>query len=463
MAALSQSLRQSVAADVEPLPVLLGGRTPGHPEIVARLVREEAEPIEDIASVEVGPLLDRIGNSRVVLIGEASHGTAEFYGMRARITRELIERCGFRIVAVEADWPDAAFIDRYARLLPPADTGRRPFTRFPSWMWRNTQVAGFAEWLQAYNATVADPALRVRFAGLDLYSLFESIDVVLQYLDEVDPQAARDARERYACLFPWERDPARYGGAAVSGRYRTCEAPVVATLRDLLHRRLDYATQDGDRFFDAAENARLVADAEGYYRAMYYGSVESWNLRDAHMFGTLARLLDHVGPEAKAVVWEHNSHLGDAAATEMSLRGEFNVGHLCRRHFGPQAYLVGFGTDHGTVAAADNWGDPMQVMAVRPAHGESYERICHDTGLPAFLLHLREPREPAIRDELAVPRLERAIGVIYRPRTELASHYFRASLPWQFDEYIWFDQTSAVTPVTGAQAPGLPETWPFGV
>jgi protein-L-isoaspartate(D-aspartate) O-methyltransferase len=220
---------------------------------------------------------------------------------------------------------------------------------------------------------------------------------------------------------------------------------------------------DGTRFLDAAQNARLIANAERYYRIMYQGSVASWNLRDQHMFDTLATLLAFHGPECKAVVWEHNSHVGDAAATEMGRRGEHNVGHLCRRAFGAGAYLVGFGTDHGTVAAAQDWDEPMEVMAVRPAHPESYERLCHDTEIPAFFLALREPARPEVRGELEEPRLERAIGVIYRPDTELASHYFPASLPRQFDEYVWFDRTEAVTPLEGPTVPGLPETYPFGL
>ena len=234
----------------------------------------------------------------------------------------------------------------------------------------------------------------------------------------------------------------------------------------MLKRRLDYASKDGERFFDAAQNARLVADAERYYRAMYYGSAMSWNLRDTHMFDTLRSLLAFYGPESKGVVWEHNSHVGDASATEMSARGEHNVGQLCRTLLGPEAYIIGFGTDHGTVAAASDWGAPMQRMRVRPSHVDSYESLFHDTERPAFMLHLRDPSRPDVRAELLAQRLERAIGVVYRPETELASHYFYASLPGQFDEYVWFDETNAVRPL--AEAPSspmveLPDTYPFGL
>jgi protein-L-isoaspartate(D-aspartate) O-methyltransferase len=237
-------------------------------------------------------------------------------------------------------------------------------------------------------------------------------------------------------------------------------------LRDLLERRFEYARRDGERFFDAAQNARLVANAERYYRAMYYGAAESWNLRDSHMFDTLRALLAFYGPNAKGIVWEHNSHVGDASATEMSARGELNVGQLCRQAFDSQAYIVGFGTDHGTVAAASDWDEPMQRMQVRPAHQESYEALCHQAGIAAFALHLREPARRAVRDELLAERLQRAIGVVYRPDTELASHYFYASLPRQFDEYIWFDETNAVrplAPVQRRQATELPDTYPFGL
>ena len=226
---------------------------------------------------------------------------------------------------------------------------------------------------------------------------------------------------------------------------------------------MELGVGDGEELFDATQNARLVAGAERYYRIMYYGSTESWNLRDRHMFDTLLATVEHRGPDARMVIWEHNSHIGDAAATEMGARGEYNVGHLCRRHFGDEAFLVGFGTDRGTVAAASDWGGPMEVMSVQPSHSASYERLCHDSGVPAFLLHLRNPARDALRDELTPARLERAIGVIYRPDTELASHYFQAVLPAQFDEYVWFDDSHAIQPLARTSARGLPDTYPFGL
>ena len=474
--AVSAAPRPAVAPAA---PALLDKDVPS----VVHLLHEEAECFEDIATADLGSLSERIGDARVVCLGEATHGTSEFYRFRARLTGELIERKGFRIVAVEADWPDAARIDRYVRHRPvPAVSREHPararsgeaaeapaFTRFPTWMWRNREVRDFVEQLREWNDG-REPEDRVSFHGLDLYSLYTSLDAVLAYLDRVDPEAAGVARLRYGCLTPWESDPALYGRAAVSGRYRSCEDEVVANLTDLLAHRLDYMERDGERFFDAAQNARVVKNAERYYRVMYYGSRDSWNLRDRHMFETLEGLLefrsegDGAG-DAKAVVWEHNSHVGDAGATEMGARGEINVGHLARRRFADRAFLVGFGTDHGRVAAASDWGGEMEVKDIRPAHGSSYERLFHDTEIPAGLFHLREPERQEVREELTPARLERAIGVIYRPETELRSHYFQAVLPRQFDEWIWFDKTSAVHPLggCGVETEGLPETWPFGL
>jgi len=349
---------------------------------------------------------------------------------------------------------DAARVDHYVRSLDFPFREDPTFTRFPTWMWRNREVVELIEWLKSHNDLVEDPDRRVGFYGLDLYSLYKSRDAVLHYLEDIDPDAARVARRRYACLSPWERNPAHYGRAAMTSGYAQCESSVVEVLRDLLERRLDYALSDGDRFFDAASNAHLVAAAEQYYRAMYYGGPESWNLRDQHMFDTLERLLAFRGPEARAVVWAHNSHVGDARATEMgAVRGEHNIGQLCRQRFGGSAFSIGFGTHTGTVAAATDWDGPMHIKKVRPSHPTSYERLCHDADVPAFLLALRHPVRDAVREELAAPRLERAIGVIYRPETELQSHYFQAVLPWQFDAYAWFDETRAVEALEPAAMP----------
>jgi erythromycin esterase-like protein len=329
-------------------------------------------------------------------------------------------------------------------------------------MWRNTEVRDFVSWLRKHNGTV-ERGDRVAFHGLDLYSLYDSVRSVLSYLDEVDPESAKVARERYGCLTPWQHDPATYGHAALTGSYPTCESQVVRALTDLLAKRRTYAEHDGERFLDAEQNARLVANAERYYRIMYYGSRASWNLRDSHMFETLKNLLAFHGPDSKAVVWAHNSHVGNAAATEMAARGEHNIGQLCREEFGDQAYLVGFGTHGGTVAAASEWGGAMEIKNIQPALPNSYEQLCHATGLARFMLGLRGRGELCGTRGLGKRRLERAIGVIYRPETERASHYFETNLPQQFDEYIWFDDTSAVTPLDTAEIKGLSDTYPFGV
>ena len=419
-----------------------------------------SEPFNSIEGAELDALLERIGDAKIVLLGEATHGTSEFYRMRERISQELIARKGFRFVAIEGDWPDVARLDHYVRHFEYPPSEWTAFARFPTWMWRNNEVRSFVDWLHAHNAERAPPE-RVAIYGLDLYSLYTSIRSVLKYLDEVDPDSARIARQRYGCLTPWQADPATYGHAALTGAYRTCEKEVVRMLQDILHKQSDYAAHDGERFMDAVQNARLVTDAERYYRIMYYGSRASWNLRDNHMFETLRTLLDFHGSKAKAIVWAHNSHVGDAAATEMSARGEYNIGHLCREEFGNSVYSIGFGTHTGTVAAASDWDGPMEVKAVLPSLKQSYERLCHETGRSQFMLPLRGRSE--VRDRLARPRLERAIGVIYRPETELASHYFQAVLPEQFDEYIWFDESRAVTPFQTKELEGLPDTYPFGL
>ncbi len=429
---------------------------------LAAAISRSSEKFTDIESAHLGPMLERIGDSRVVLLGEASHGTSEFYRMRARITRALIEKKDFSFVAIEGDWPDAARIDNYVRHseVPPAEW--IAFARFPMWMWRNREVREFVDWLRRHNAEVK-PDARVAFHGLDLYSLYNSIQVVLDYLQSVDPKTAEVARRRYGCLTPWQSDPTVYGHAALTGQYHTCEEEVTSMLTDLLRKRGAYTENDGERFMDAVQNARLVANAERYYRIMYYGSRASWNLRDSHMFETLKNLLTHHGAQSKAIVWAHNSHVGDSTATEMSARDEYNIGHLCREEYGNACYSIGFGTHIGTVAAASNWEEPMEVKIVRASLAGSYERLCHETGDPRFLLPLRGLSRSSQIAGLMQPKLERAIGVIYRPETELQSHYFEAVLPRQFDEYVWFDETHAVTPLRSEELEGLPDTYPFGL
>ncbi|MGE5170175.1 MAG: protein-L-isoaspartate(D-aspartate) O-methyltransferase [Rudaea sp.] len=439
-----------------------GKRTRLAPLPLAQRVARTAEAFDDLDDADLAPLLARIGDARVVLIGEATHGTSEFYRMRARISQALIEEKGFSFVAIEGDWPDAARIDHYVRHAEYPPSTWTAFARFPSWMWRNREVRGFVDWLREHNAGVA-ARRRVAFHGLDLYSLYNSIRSVVQYLDDVDPPTGRVARQRYGCLTPWQSDPATYAHAALTGHYQTCEREVVAMLTDLLSKQRAYAGRDGERFLDAVQNARLVANAERYYRTMYYGSRASWNLRDTHMFETLEALLAHHGPQSKAIVWAHNSHVGDSAATEMAARGEYNIGRLCRKALGDDAYAIGFGTYCGTVAAASDWDGPMELKRVRPGLDRSYEALCHASDVPRWLLPLRRQANEDLVHDLAAPLLERAIGVIYRPETELASHYFQAVLPRQFDEYVWFDETTAVSPLETHALAGLPDTYPFGL
>jgi protein-L-isoaspartate(D-aspartate) O-methyltransferase len=430
-------------------------------DAVAAIART-AQVFNAIDDVDLDALLARIGHSKIVLIGEATHGTSEFYRLRARISQELILKRGFKFIALEGDWPDVARFDHYVRHFQYKQSEWAAFARFPAWMWRNREVKSFVDWLRYHNAE-RGASKRVAMYGLDLYSLFTSIKVILGYLGEVDPEAALIARQRYGCLTPWETDPETYGHAAMAKRFQTCEEEVAQMLELLLTNRLEYTARDGERFLDALQNARLVNDAERYYRALYRGSRATWNLRDNHMFETLKNLLEFHGPDAKAIVWAHNSHVGNAAATEMASRGEYNIGYLCREVFGNACYSIGFGTNTGKVAAAADWDAPVEIKTVLPAQPRSYEFLCHATNLPRFMLPLRSQEAPLARRALLPPRLERAIGVIYRPETEMASHYFQAVLPDQFDEYIWFDQTHAVTPIETNIIQGTPDTFPFGL
>jgi protein-L-isoaspartate(D-aspartate) O-methyltransferase len=433
------------------------------PRSLPELIRDAAEPLPDLDDPAFGALFDRFAGAKVVLLGEASHGTSEFYRARAAITKRLIEEHGFTIVAVEADWPDAASIDRYVRGRPRREGEEAPFQRFPTWMWRNTDVDAFIQWLKRRNEGLSQERM-AGFYGLDLYNLGGSIRAVIDYLDDVDPEAASVARERYGCLQPYAKNPQGYGRMAITRGYAQCEQPVVQMLRELLQKRVEYVGEDGDEYLDAAANARLVKNAEAYYRVMYHGAAESWNLRDTHMFETLCQLLDAKGPEAKAVVWAHNSHIGNAAHTEMGqVREELNIGQLVKERFGEQARLIGFGTHTGTVAAATDWDDPMEVKQVRPSLAGSYERMSHDSGVERFLLDLRQGVNERLVEALLEPRLERFIGVIYRPETERWSHYAQAALPNQFDAWVWFDETEAVTPLTRDPGAGEEDMYPFGL
>ncbi|HEY9668991.1 MAG TPA: erythromycin esterase family protein [Coleofasciculaceae cyanobacterium] len=435
-------------------------------------IREVAHPLTGAAE-DYDPLMELIGDARFVLIGEASHGTHDFYEQRAEITKRLIQEKGFTAVAVEADWPDAYRVNRYVRGVSEDTTSEEAlagFDRFPTWMWRNTVVTHFVDWLREYNDSLPQNATKAGFYGLDLYSMYASIKAVLGYLDRVDPEAAKRARYRYSCLEHFGDDSQSYGYATSFGLSESCENEVVNQLGELQRLASEYVQQDSrlpeDEYFYAEQNARLVKNAEQYYRSMFRGRVSSWNLRDRHMAETLDHLVAHLdkqGGRTKVVVWEHNSHLGDARATDMGEAGELNVGQLVRQRYGDDALLVGFSTYTGTVTAASDWGGPAECKRVRPGLAGSYEGLFHDTGLPRFLLNLQE-------DNLAVqglrqPRLERAIGVIYLPQSERVSHYFSARLSDQFDAIIHCDETRAVEPLERTprwEAGEAPETYPFG-
>ena len=417
-------------------------------------------------------LIDRVGRARFVLIGEASHGTDEFYRERAAITRRLIAEKGFNAVAVEADWPDAYRVNRYVRGTScdrSANRALSDFRRFPSWMWRNDVVLDFVRWLRAHNES--SPGSRAGFYGLDLYSLFTSIEHVLDYLERVDPAAAKRARYRYGCFDHYGEDTQAYGYVASFDMKRSCEDAVVAELVELRRRAAEYANKDGavatEEFFAAEQNARLVKNAEEYYRTMFEGRVSSWNLRDRHMAETLEALYRHLAarnPETRIVVWAHNSHLGDARATEMGgARGELNLGQLVRERHGRDSFLLGLSTYTGTVTAASDWDEPSQTKRVRPGLEGSYEALFHSYGIPRFLLSLEDTaRLPSgVRDE----RLQRAIGVIYRPETERMSHYFNARVAEQFDAILHIDETHALAPLEpySETSDEAPETYPTGM
>ena len=399
------------------------------------VIHHKAHPLTG-AAADYDPLLELIGNARYVLLGEATHGTHEFYKARAEITKRLIQERGFSVIAWEADWPDALRVNRYIR------GGRRDqsalealsdFERFPVWMWRNADVLDLVGWLRTYNDRLAAGKPKVGVYGLDLYSLYHSIEAVLGYLDKVDSKAADEARKRYGCLEDFGEDPQTYGLLASRDRSLSCEDEVVQQLVELQRRATEFLSRDGriaaDELFFAEQNARVAQSAERYYRAMYRGRPNTWNLRDTHMVETLDQLMSHLqgqGERPKAVIWAHNSHLGDARATDMGQRGELNVGQLVRERHGRDAVLVGFSTYIGTVTAASDWGGVAERKRVRPGMEGSVEELFHDVEIPKFLLTIKSNR--SLTRALQSPLLERAIGVIYRPETERWSHYFHARL-----------------------------------
>ena len=418
-------------------------------------------------------VLELIGDAPLVCIGEATHGTHEFYRARAEITKRLIAERGFMGVCIEGDWPDAYRVNRYVRGADDdaeAFEALAGFDRFPTWMWRNGEVLDFIAWLRDYNDRLNANAPRVGFYGMDLYSLYASMEAVVQYLQRIDPPAAARARARYACLEPYERRSNDYAYALFEGK-PSCEAEVLEELREIQAHAASFAKIDGkcpeDEYFYAEQNARVVANAERYYRSMIDEEESSWNLRDTHMVDTLDRLREHLERRVgrcKLVVWAHNSHVGDASATSMGRRGEINIGSLLRKRHGRDAVLIGFTTHTGTVTAAPDWHRPEERRRVRESRADSYEWLFHGLGLPAFYVPLRSyrPHLPGLPASL----LERAIGVVYRPETELVSHYFRADMLHQFDALFHYDTTRALEPLerNAVWIEGeVPESYPSGI
>lgn len=446
----------------------------GTRELVIDVIGQEVHPLSGSSS-DFDSLLHLIGDAPVVLIGEASHGTHEFYAARVEITKRLIQEKGFSAVAIEGDWPDAYRVNRYIQCVgtdADATESLSGFQRFPAWMWRNAVVLDFVGWLRAFNDSLpAASRATVGFYGLDLYSLHASMEAVLNYLERVDPTAAERARSRYACFENFGGDPQAYGYAAGLRLSHTCEKEVLEQLLEMHQRAAEFARRDGwvaaEEFFSAEQNARLVKNAEEYYRTMFRGDVSSWNLRDGHMVETFDTLVSHLSRgqhPAKMIIWAHNSHVGDARATQMHRAGELNLGQLLREEYGDRCRSVGFGTYEGTVTAASDWDGPAEVKRVRPGRKDSYEGLFHDIGIPAFLLLLQPPSRAS--QVLSTPMLERAIGVIYRPESELRSHYFQAQLSKQFDAVIYFEKTRAVEPLetmTENRDSEPAETFPTGI
>lgn len=407
------------------------------------------EPLSDAG--DYSSLLKKIGDARFVMIGEATHGTHEFYKTRIEITQQLIEQKGFMAVAIEGDWPDAHRVHRYLQGMDNTDDSEsalNDFTRFPTWMWKNTTMPPFLKWLREHNDAIA-PVHKIGFYGLDLYSLNSSMQAVFNYLMKEDPKSALEAKNRYACFDHMNVDPQMYAYLVTNRMKKSCVDEVISELRDIQHNAFKYLQKDGitaeDNYFFAVQNARIVKNAETYYRSMFEGHISSWNIRDSHMVDTLNILADHLehrfNKPAKIIIWAHNSHVGDARATEMGERGEVNIGQLMREQH-MDTYSIGFSTYEGYVTAASNWDEPALHKKIVPGFEESYEELFHQLRYKNFILHLIG--NEALDHFLKIPRLQRAIGVIYRPETERLSHYFFTQLPWQFDSVIHFDKTSAL-------------------
>jgi erythromycin esterase-like protein len=432
---------------------------------VTKYVRSAAYPLSagDLAGYD--PLLRAVGDARIVLIGEASHGTHEFYRERALITTRLIREMGFNLVAIEGDWPEAQRVNRYVQ--GGEGTAREVmdvFSVYPTWMWGNVDALHFVEWLRRYNDSLPDGARTVGFYGLDLYSLYGAMDTVITYLDSLDPEAGNAARARYACFEPYGGNKDMYAYGAGLGIMQSCEDDAVRMLQELLHKRGELEPRSADdTYFDALMSAEVARDGERYYRSMYRSDELSWNLRDTHMMDTLARLLEHLGPTSRAIVWEHNTHIGDFRATADA--GQMvNVGQLTRERYPGQSLAIGFGTYSGSVTASRGWGDRPERMEVPQAQAGSYDNLMHGTGMERLLLLTGALREQDGAEPLSEWRGQRAIGVVYHPEFE-AGNYVPTNLAQRYDAYIHIDHTRAVQPLaiepTWTPA-ALDQTYPTG-
>lgn len=430
-------------------------------EELATEVLDFAEPFESIGRADLDGFLRRASGARVVLLGSSTHGTSEFHRMRSRLTRELLAVHDFDFVALEADWSDTARIDRYVRDGDVPEAEWTAFARFPQWMWRNREAREFVESLRDFNSGIGERSDRVALHGLDLFGMNDSVREILDYLERVDPDAADEARSRYSCLAPWKDEPGRYASEATRETFEECEEAVVTQLRELLEERLALPGISED-FVEAVQNARLVADAERYYRLLYQGGAKAWNVREEHMLDTLRMLLAHHGPNAHGVVWAHNAHAGDASATSMGRKGRTSLGELAREELDKRAYLLGMVTDRGRVTTASRWDGAAETRELRPAREDSWEHLLTRMETPRALLPIHHRAPPAVRERLADSRPQRTVGVVHDPE-EYGGEYVQASLSRQFDEVVWFEETGPVTPLDSEQIEGEPDTYPFGV
>jgi erythromycin esterase-like protein len=445
-----------------------------------KLITESAYPLDETGD-DYQPLLKLVGDATLLLLGESTHGTHEFYKERAEITKLLIKNKGFNVIAIEGDWPDAYRVNRYINRMydhRPLDNDAvdalSGFQRFPSWMWVNADVVDFVGWLRSHNDSQRqERANLVSFFGLDLYSMFNSAHDVIHYLERIDSSAAIRARARFSCLEQYGHDSQKYAYNTGLGLSPSCEIPVALELSDLLRSANDYRNHNGgsraiEEFFNAEQNCRLVKSAEHYYRSLMRPGTSSWNIRDEHMMDTVEQIIEHhskQGVRAKVVVWAHNSHIGDARATDMANRGELNLGQLLRERYGPDMVNIGFTTSTGNVTAASSWNGSHEIKKIRTPMAESYEDLFNKTNIPRFFLNLRD--EGDLRAALSIPMLERAIGVVYKPEFEHQSHYFNASLPKQFDAVIHLNHSRAVEPIDHishwSKGTEAPESYPTGL